>query len=96
MIEIMMRSNDDYGSMSSVYIRELVGKELEMKLNELKKYIDVTIFQIYNQLVECASPILLYVLLGTELLDNVINHQDFHLMNHRLHFRQLVENFLRI
>ena len=89
----MMRSNDDYGSMSSVYIRELVEKELEMKLNEFKKYIDVTIFQIYNQLVECASPILPYVLLGTEW--NASNYEALITDNvsHILNVSNDVDNF---
>lgn len=83
--EIMISSKDDYGSMSSIYIRELLEKELEIKLDDFKKFIDVTIFQFYNQLVECASQLLPYLYLGTEWnasnYDSLIADNVTHILN---------------
>ena len=38
--EIMINSKDDYGSMSSVSIREMLERELNLKLDSFKKFID--------------------------------------------------------
>ena len=38
----MMRSKDDYGSMSSVFIRQLLEKELELNFATFKKFIAAT------------------------------------------------------
>lgn len=83
--EIMMSSKDDYGSMSSIYIRELLERELELKLDDFKRFIDATIFQFYNQLVECATKILDYLYLGTEWnasnYDSLVNDRVTHILN---------------
>lgn len=91
--EIMMSSKDDYGSMSSVYIRELLEKELGVKLDNFKKFIDVTIFQFYNQLVECATEVLPYLYLGTEW--NASNYDALMAKNitHILNVSSEVDNF---
>ncbi|RNA41618.1 phosphatase Slingshot 2 -like protein [Brachionus plicatilis] len=83
--EIMMSSKDDYGSMSSIYIRELLERELQLKLDDFKRFIDATIFQFYNQLVECATKILDYLYLGTEWnasnYDSLVNDRVTHILN---------------
>ena len=83
--EIMMSSKDDYGSMSSIHIRELLENQLNLKLDNFKKFIDVTIFQFYNQLVECASELLPYLYLGTEWnasnYDALISKNITHILN---------------
>jgi protein phosphatase slingshot len=83
--EIMMSSKDDYGSMSSIHIREMLEKELQLKLDSFKKFIDATIFQFYNQLVECASQIMPYMYLGTEWnasnYDSLVNNRITHILN---------------
>lgn len=83
--EIMINSKDDYGSMSSVYIRQMLEKELGLKLDSFKKFIDATIFQFYNQLVECATKVLPYLYLGTEWnasnYDSLINDRVTHILN---------------
>ncbi|CAF0835985.1 unnamed protein product [Brachionus calyciflorus] len=83
--EIMMSSKDDYGSMSSIYIREILEKELQLKLDNFKRFIDATIFQFYNQLVECATKILDYLYLGTEWnasnYDTLVNDRVTHILN---------------
>lgn len=83
--EIMISSKDDYGSMSSIYIRELLEKELGLKLDKFKKFIDVTIFQFYNQLVECATQLLPHLYLGTEWnasnYDTLIQENITHILN---------------
>jgi protein phosphatase slingshot len=81
----MMRSKDDYGSMSSVHIRQLLEKELELKLDTFKKFIDATIFQFYNQFIECATRILDHLFLGTEWnasnYDALSNDRITHILN---------------
>ena len=81
----MISSKDDYGSMSSVYIREMLEKELQLKLDNFKKFIDATIFQFYNQLVECATQILPYLYLGTEWnasnYDSLTDDKVTHILN---------------
>lgn len=81
----MINSKDDYGSMSSIYIREMLEKELQLKLDNFKRFIDATIFQFYNQLVECATRILPYLYLGTEWnasnYDSLINDGVTHILN---------------
>jgi protein-tyrosine phosphatase len=83
--EIMMKSKDDYGSMSSVHIRQLLEKELELKLDTFKKFIDATIFQFYNQFIECATKILDHLFLGTEWnasnYDALSNDRVTHILN---------------
>jgi protein-tyrosine phosphatase len=83
--EIMMNSIDDCGSMSSVYIRELLERELKRKLDDFKKFIDATIFLCYNQLVEKATQILPFLFLGTEWnasnYDALINDKVTHILN---------------
>lgn len=80
-----MRSKDDYGSMSSVSIREMLERELKLKLDNFKKFIDATIFQFYNQLVESATEILPYLYLGTEWnasnYDSLIRDRVTHILN---------------
>ena len=68
-IIIRVSKDEEHGSMSSIRIRELLEKEMlnenssvgSQNLDAFKKFIDVTIFQFYNQLVECASKILPYL-----------------------------------
>jgi protein-tyrosine phosphatase len=83
--EIMISTKDDYGSMSSIHIRGILEKELGMNLNDFKKFIDVTIFQFYNQLIECASQIMPYLQLGTEWnasnYDTLVADQVTHILN---------------
>ena len=65
--------------------RELLEKELQLKLDSFKKFIDVTIFQFYNQLVECASQLLPHLYLGTEWnasnYDSLIADNVTHILN---------------
>ena len=81
----MISSKDDYGSMSSVHIRSLLEKELNQNLDAYKKFVDVTIFQFYNQLVECASQILPCLYLGTEWnasnYDSLLSDNVTHILN---------------
>lgn len=83
--EIMINSKDDYGSMSSVSIREMLERELGLKLDSFKRFIDATIFQFYNQLVECATKILPFLYLGTEWnasnYDSLVNDRVTHILN---------------
>jgi protein phosphatase slingshot len=50
--------DDDYDSMNSTQIRNKLELDMNMNLSAYKKYIDATIFQFYNQLIECATCIL--------------------------------------
>ena len=81
----MISSKDDYGSMSSVHIREILERELQLKLDGFKKFIDATIFQFYNQLVECATQITPYLYLGTEWnasnYDSLMSNRITHILN---------------
>lgn len=81
----MINSKDDYGSMSSIAIRNILEKELQMNLENFKKFVDVTIFQFYNQLVECASQILPFLYLGTEWnasnYDSLVSDGITHILN---------------
>ena len=83
--EIMISSKDDYGSMSSVQIRGILEKELQLNLAGFKKFVDVTIFQFYNQLIECASQILPFLYLGTEWnasnYDSLVSDGVTHILN---------------
>lgn len=90
-----MSSKDDYGSMSSIYIREILEKELQLNLDGFKRFIDATIFQFYNQLVECATKILPYLYLGSEWnasnYDSLVNDRVTHILN----VSSEVDNFFR-
>ena len=81
----MINSKDDYGSMSSIAIRNMLEKELQMNLDNFKKFVDITIFQFYNQLVECASQILPFLYLGTEWnasnYDSLVSNGITHILN---------------
>jgi protein phosphatase slingshot len=81
----MINSKDDYGSMSSIAIRNMLEKELQMTLDNFKKFVDITIFQFYNQLVECASQILPFLYLGTEWnasnYDSLVSNGITHILN---------------
>ena len=89
----MISSKDDYGSMSSVHIRQILEKELGLKLDNFKKFVDATIFQFYNQLVECATQILPYLYLGTEW--NASNYDSLQTdkVTHILNISSEVDNF---
>ena len=89
----MISSKDDYGSMSSIAIREMLEKELGLKLDNFKKFVDATIFQFYNQLVECATQILPYLYLGTEW--NASNYDSLQTdrVTHILNISSEVDNF---
>ncbi len=91
--EIMISSKDDYGSMSSIHIRSILERELQLNLDGYKKFVDVTIFQFYNQLVECASQILPYLYLGTEW--NASNYDSLFSdgITHVLNVSSDVDNF---
>ena len=71
--------------MSSVAIRELLETELGCSLELYKRYIDAIVFQFYNQLVECATPLLGYLYLGTEWnasdYDNLVKNNVTHIIN---------------
>jgi protein phosphatase slingshot len=91
--EIMSSSKDDYGSMSSVHIRQILEKELGLKLDNFKKFVDATIFQFYNQLVECATQILPNLFLGTEW--NASNYDSLQTdrITHILNISSEIDNF---
>jgi len=91
--EIMISSKDDYGSMSSIHIRGILERELQLNLDSYKKFVDVTIFQFYNQLVECASQVLPYLYLGTEW--NASNYDSLFSdgITHVLNVSSDVDNF---
>lgn len=83
--EIIKRSKDDYGLMSSVTIRNLLETELGCSLEFYKRYIDAIVFQFYNQLVECATQLVSYLYLGTEWnasdYDNLVKNNTTHIIN---------------
>ena len=91
--EIMISSKDDYGSMSSISIRRILEAELQLNLDNFKKFVDVTIFQFYNQLVECASQVLPFIYLGTEW--NASNYESLVSdgITHVLNVSSDVDNF---
>ena len=81
----MINSKDDYGSMSTIHIRGILERELQLNLDNFKKFVDVTIFQFYNQLVECASQVLPFLYLGTEWnasnYDSLVTDGITHVLN---------------
>lgn len=83
--EIMANNNDEYGSMNSLAIRRMLEKELGRNLDAYKKFIEASIFQFYNQFVECASKILPYLYLGTEWnashYDQLVSDGVTHILN---------------
>lgn len=88
-----MRSKDDYGSMSSVYIRQLLEKELNISLDGFKKFIDATIFQFYNQFIECATRIVDHLYLGTEWNASNYDALTHDGVTHILNVSSEVDNF---
>lgn len=83
--EIMVNNNDEYGSMNSLAIRKILEKELGRNLDPFKKFIEASIFQFYNQFVECASKIFPYLYLGTEWnashYDQLVSDRVTHILN---------------